>query len=172
MPSLLKHVPRKRRLCHVHSWHPWCLPQHLALGKSTVSVADWTTDVWLWDAHSGMIGWMGELCVTPLFLLIINWCTSLSTQILNCSLTTEKNIYGYLVSAVEHLSLLKLRARGKFWCSQADGLVIPGCSLSGYSYLIITPTFHVLPALTPLAHKNYFPMDFVMHSVHGTSTMQ
>lgn len=67
---------------------------------------------------------------------------------------------------------LKFRAHVKFWCSQADGLVIPGCSLSGYSYLILTPTFHVLPALTPLAHKNYFPVDFLMHSVHGTSTKQ
>lgn len=155
--------------------HPRCLPQHLALGKSTVSVADWTTDVWLWDAHSGMIGWMGELMHYPPLFFFCSLSIGAHPSQLKYSTVhwLQKKIYMDTWSLrFEHLSLLKLRAHGKFWCSQADGLAIPGCSLSGYSYLILTPTFHVLPALTPLAHKNYFPVDFLMHSVHGTSTTQ
>lgn len=32
-----------------------------------------------------------------------------------------------------------------------------------------SPTFHILPAQTPLAHKSHFLFEFLKRVVHGTS---
>lgn len=53
---------------------------------------------------------------------------------------------------------IKIQYHVVFCYSKAYVFIISDCALYGYPSHILTPTLHILPAHTILAHQNHFPL--------------